>query len=56
MTTSDEIVVHSLQSIAADKPSHNQLKIRRGEIERNKTLINLNVRSDEEEDEMDRLA
>nr|UKE83975.1 hypothetical protein KXZ65_00180 [Pectobacterium sp. PL152] len=52
-----EIVVHSLQSIAADKPSHNQLKIRQAEIEnRNKTLINLNVRSDEEEDELDRLA
>ncbi|MCS6029420.1 hypothetical protein LNO20_16215 [Klebsiella quasipneumoniae subsp. quasipneumoniae] len=52
-----EIVVHSLRSIAADKPSHNQLKIRQAEIEdRNKTLINLNVRSDEEEDELDQLA
>ncbi|HDG1723433.1 TPA: helicase, partial [Kluyvera ascorbata] len=52
-----EIVVHSLQTIAADKPSHNQLKIRQAEIEnRNKTLVNLSVRSDEEEDELDQLA
>ncbi|MGJ0625910.1 DEAD/DEAH box helicase [Xenorhabdus bovienii] len=52
-----EIVIHSLQSIAAEKPSHNQLKVRLAEIEdRNKTLINLNVRSDEEDDELDQLA
>lgn len=52
-----EIVVHSLQLIAADKPSHSQLKVRLAEIEdRNKTLVNLSVRSDEEEDELDRLA
>ncbi|MBJ8390569.1 DEAD/DEAH box helicase [Citrobacter cronae] len=52
-----EIVVHSLQTMAADKPSHNQLKIRQAEIEnRNKTLVNLSVRSDEEEDELDQLA